>query len=211
MKILNLYSGIGGNRKLWEGHNITAVEYDEKIAQIYRDHFPEDKVVVTDAHQYLKENYHKFDFIWSSPPCPTHSRIRNEAGVGSGQNKPVYPDMELYEEILFLQRVAHVEGTGFNGSYVVENVKPDYEPLIDPQEIQRHYFWANYTLPSINVKADGINNASVEELEEHHGFDLSGYGLERNKRRKIIRNCTHPEIGKAILDAVEEQKSLFEL
>ena len=32
MKILNLYAGIGGNRKLWgEEHEVTAIEYDEKI------------------------------------------------------------------------------------------------------------------------------------------------------------------------------------
>ena len=34
MKILNLYAGIGGNRKLWgDEHEITVVEYDEKIAR----------------------------------------------------------------------------------------------------------------------------------------------------------------------------------
>ena len=33
MKILNLYAGIGGNRKLWgDDHDITAVEYDKDIA-----------------------------------------------------------------------------------------------------------------------------------------------------------------------------------
>ena len=36
MKILNLYCGIGGNRKLWSGdHEITAVEIDENIAPDY--------------------------------------------------------------------------------------------------------------------------------------------------------------------------------
>ena len=99
MKILNLYAGIGGNRKLWEGHEITAVEIDEKIAAIYHDFFPEDKILITDAHQFLLDHYQEYDFIWSSPPCPTHSRIRNEAGVGRGRNKPIYPDMKLYEVI----------------------------------------------------------------------------------------------------------------
>ena len=54
MKILNLYAGIGGNRKLWgDTHEITAVELDPKIAKIYQDFFPKDKVIVADAHQYL--------------------------------------------------------------------------------------------------------------------------------------------------------------
>lgn len=35
MKILNLYAGIGGNRKLWgDDHEITAVEIESKIASI---------------------------------------------------------------------------------------------------------------------------------------------------------------------------------
>lgn len=34
MKILNLYCGIGGNRKLWgDEHEITAVEFEPKIAE----------------------------------------------------------------------------------------------------------------------------------------------------------------------------------
>ena len=74
MKILNLYAGIGGNRKLWgDEHEITAVEWDEKIAKIYQDFFPKDKVLVEDAHDYLLKHFEKYDFIWSSPPCPTHS------------------------------------------------------------------------------------------------------------------------------------------
>lgn len=36
MNILNLYAGIGGNRKLWgNNHNITAVEINPDIAEIY--------------------------------------------------------------------------------------------------------------------------------------------------------------------------------
>jgi DNA (cytosine-5)-methyltransferase 1 len=64
MKILNLYSGIGGNRKFWGNeHEITAVEFDESIAKIYKDLYPEDNVIIGDAHQYLLENFKNFDFI----------------------------------------------------------------------------------------------------------------------------------------------------
>ena len=77
MKVLNLYAGIGGNRKLWNGVDCTAVEIEPKIAKIYSDFFPKDKVIVGDAHQYLLEHYDDgWDFIWSSPPCPTHSITR---------------------------------------------------------------------------------------------------------------------------------------
>jgi len=57
MKILNLYAGIGGNRKLWgDEHEITAVEMEEDIAAAYRHFFPKDKVIVGDAHQYLMDH-----------------------------------------------------------------------------------------------------------------------------------------------------------
>ena len=73
MKILNLYAGIGGNRKLWgDEYEVTAVELEPEIAKAYQEFFPEDIVVVGDAHQYLIDNLSEFDFVWSSPPCPTH-------------------------------------------------------------------------------------------------------------------------------------------
>lgn len=50
MKILNLYAGIGGNRKLWGNeHDITAVEMNESSAKIYQELFPKDKVIVGNA------------------------------------------------------------------------------------------------------------------------------------------------------------------
>jgi len=99
LKVLNLYAGIGGNRKLWEDVDVTAVELDPQIAKIYQDYFPNDKVIVGDAHQYLLDHYKEFDFIWASPPCPSHSKTRF---ANQKQNKPIYPDMKLYQEILFL-------------------------------------------------------------------------------------------------------------
>ena len=77
MKVLNLFSGLGGNRKLWgDEHDITAVEYREDIAKFYSVQYPQDRVVVGDAHQYLLDCHSSYDFIWSSCPCPTHSRAR---------------------------------------------------------------------------------------------------------------------------------------
>ena len=50
MKILNLYAGIGGNRKLWGNeHEITSVEFNEKIANQYHKLYPNDKIIVADA------------------------------------------------------------------------------------------------------------------------------------------------------------------
>ena len=207
MKILNLYAGIGGNRKLWgDEHEITAVEYKQDIADIYKDFFPNDKVVVTDAHQYLLEHFNEFDFIWSSPPCPTHSRVRFVATYdkkGNIRQKPVFPDMRLYEEIIFLKHY-------FRGLYCVENVVGYYEPLIKPQELGRHYFWTNFILPPFKANSRSHHD-DIEKLEEVKGFDLSEYDVSR--KRLLLRNCVFPELGKHILhyaiNPIKIQKELL--
>lgn len=201
MKILNLYAGIGGNRKLWgDEHKITAVEHKQDIANIYHDFFPNDKIVVGDAHQYLLEHFNEFDFIWSSPPCPSHSRVRKAT---AHQNPPIFPDMKLYEEILFLQGY-------FEGKYCVENVVSWYEPLIKPQEIGKHYYWANFLIPPWKTKTRG-HHAGIEGLQERKGFDLSKYvGIDK---RLVLRNCVEPEVARHILhyamNPIKKQKELL--
>ena len=74
-KVLNLYDCLGGNRYKWTDCEVTAVELDPEIAALYKKRFPNDIVIIADAHQYLLDHYKKFDFIWSSPPCPTHSKL----------------------------------------------------------------------------------------------------------------------------------------
>ncbi len=138
LKVCNAYAGIGGNRKLWEDVEVTAVEIDESIAKIYQDFFPDDKVIVADAHQYLLDHYKEFDFIWSSPPCPTHSRLRL-LSVNRGLIDMKYPDMKLYQEIILLSNFC-------DGKYCIENVKPYYEPLIPAKESGRHLFWTNFNI-----------------------------------------------------------------
>ena len=135
IKILNLYAGIGGNRKLWGGDiEVTAVEIDKDIASIYQIHFPQDKVIVGDAHQYLLDHYKEFDFIWSSPPCQTHSGVNHFLNA---QGVIRYPDMALWQEIVFLKHF-------YKGKYVVENVEIYYDILIEPYAIGRHFFWSNF-------------------------------------------------------------------
>lgn len=193
MKILNLYAGIGGNRKLWgDKHEITAVEWDEKIAKIYQDFFPKDKVLVEDAHDYLLKHFEEYDFIWSSPPCPSHSQIRYRLGVLNQEVGPVYPDMKLYEEIVFLQY-------HHKGKWVVENVEPYYKPLIFPQVCGRHRFWSNFYINDIEANEKGITRwGTTEERQVTKGFNLDEY--HNIDKRVILRNCVLPELGKHILE-----------
>jgi DNA (cytosine-5)-methyltransferase 1 len=68
MRVLNLYACLGGNRLLWEDCSVVAVENDPELARLYKERFPNDEVIIGDAHEYLLKNYMNFDFIWSSPP-----------------------------------------------------------------------------------------------------------------------------------------------
>ena len=199
IKVLNLYAGIGGNRKLWTNINVTAIEIDPEIAKIYQDFFPEDNVIVTDAHKYLLEHFKEFDFIWSSPPCPSHSSFRYNICVRFRGTKPLYPDMNLYEEILFLKH-------HFKGKWVVENVIPYYIPLISGKIIQRHIFWSNFLIDNININSENLRSVQVDELQKIHGFDLSCYKIEN--KRQILRNCVHPKLGLHIFNCMFKKPTI---
>ena len=195
MKILNLYAGIGGNRKLWgDEHEITAVEWDKGIAKMYSKFFSNDVMIVADAHQYLVNNYKEFDFIWSSPPCPTHSRVSiNFANAIESQRIiPKFPDMKLYEEIIFLKHY-------FKGKWIVENVIPYYTPLIQAKEYDRHLFWSNFNFnKKRQIKAQHILRGSTEDAAKIKGVDLKL--LENVDKRKVINNAVKPETGLYILN-----------
>ncbi len=193
-RILNLYAGIGGNRKLWNGDiHVTAIELNSHIAKIYQDFFPQDTVIVADAHQYLLEHYNEFDFIWSSPPCTSHSRARMWGWKNDNRVKKLYPDMALYQEILFLQHF-------FKGKYVIENVIGYYKPLIEPQKIGRHYFWSNFTITDLEHKKSNINRGTITSWEENIGLSLEGKNVGGHRKDAILRNCVEPELGLHILN-----------
>ena len=199
MKILNLYASLGGNRYKWDevadNLEITAVELDPELARLYQERFPNDTVIVADAHQYLLDHYRNFDFIWSSPPCPTHSRARFWSAKGTESVKSKYPDMKLYQEVIFLDNY-------FEGKYCVENVIPYYTPLIPAKKRGRHLYWTNFNLPS-NIRERkiqvGAGSDEVNRLSIFHDFDFNKYkGTQR--RDKIARNLVDYEAGKTILE-----------
>lgn len=194
MRILNLYACIGGNRCFWGNeHEITAVEINPELAECYQKYFPNDKVIIGDAHQYLLDHYSEFDFIWSSPPCPTHSRMNMYL---NNQGYIRYPDMTLYEEIIFLKHF-------FKGKYCVENVISYYAPLIQPQISGRHYYWANFTVPHLSNERkinDICGHNGSRNLMEFFPYDIS---IIPGNKEKVLRNCVDPKIGKAILSVVE--------
>lgn len=197
IRVLNLYACLGGNRFKWDeaaSIQVTAVELDTELARMYQIRFPDDTVIVADAHQYLLDHYKEFDFIWSSPPCPSHSRIRFSQSSSNNKNyNPVSPVMSLYQEIIFLENY-------FKGKYVVENVIPYYTPLIPAQLRGRHLYWCNFKLPynlnSRPVPKNLIVNAG-KPLESFHCIALSDY-KGKQRKDKIARNLVDFEVGKTI-------------
>jgi DNA (cytosine-5)-methyltransferase 1 len=209
MKILNLYACLGGNRYKWDDVakeagieiEVTAVELDPEAARLYQERFPNDIVIVADAHQYLLDHYKEFDFIWSSPPCPTHSRARF---ARRNTTTPVYPDLQLYEEVLLLDNY-------FEGKYVVENVIPFYEPLIPAQKRGRHLYWTNFVLPNElnerkvligssrkSAKTNEVNH-EFKALCDFHDYDFTKY-IGEQRVDKMARNLVDYEAGKTILE-----------
>lgn len=195
LKVANTYAGVGGNRLKWEGVDVTAVEYNEGIASVYADLFPQDKVIVADAHEWLLDNYGNFDFFWSSPPCPTHSQIRYNIGYLANRKykkvKPVFPDMKLYEEIIFFQYYCK------DKLWVVESTIPYYTPLIEGTITGGHIFWSNFEITPIDHGSRGHRGGTVETLQERKKINLDKYDIPN--KRQVLRNCVEPEVGHHIL------------
>lgn len=201
MKILNLYAGIGGNRKLWgDDHEITAVEINPDIAAIYQDFYPNDTVIVGDAHQYLLDHFREFDFIWASPPCPTHSKMMN----ATRHDLIKYPDMTLWQEIIFMKHWC-------KSKYVIENVIPYYKPFLPGQEAGRHLFWSNFKITNINLPKvkDFVKKGEESRMVNVTKEVLMNYldiHIDKNiydgshDERKVLRNCVHPLLGQHILN-----------
>lgn len=200
IKVLNLYAGIGGNRKYWQDVDVTAVEINSQIAKVYQYYFPKDKLERGDAHHYLINHYKEFDFVWSSPPCQTHSRARLWGWKNDKRVPEMYPDLTLYEEIIYLSKFCKCK-------YVVENVIGYYEPLIKPQIIGRHYFWSNFLIPDFKHKKSDINRGNISDWENQIGLSLKGWNIGQRKDQ-ILRNCTEPELGLHIFNCAFPDKHI---
>ena len=109
-----------------------------------------------------------------------------------------YPDMKLYEEIIFLEHY-------FNGKYVVENVIPFYEPLIPANKRDRHLYWANFNLPA---NLNGRKNPDLSRtknlitvMSKYHDYDFRQY-KGKQLMNKIARNLVDYEAGKTIFETM---------
>lgn len=108
-----------------------------------------------------------------------------------------YPDMTLYQEIIWLQ-------TFFKGKWVIENVKPYYKPLISPTfKVDRHYFWASdfIMLQQFNNGYTAIRD-NIKAMADVYGYDLNFLKSYNVDCKQVLRNLVVPEIGKNIFEQI---------
>ncbi len=106
--------------------------------------------------------------------------------------------MKLYQEVIFLNY-------HFKGKFVVENVIPYYEPMLNPIKRGRHLYWTNFKLPNKLSERhfEGMAQAKneVTKLCEFHDYDFRKY-KGKQVLNKIARNLVDYEAGRTILETV---------
>jgi DNA (cytosine-5)-methyltransferase 1 len=198
MDVLNLFAGIGGNRKKWTDCHVTAVEHDRKIGEVYRSLYPNDSFFGFEALRFLEKYHPNYDFIWASPPCQSHGQYRHNVGVKAKGYQEIIPEMtSLYGVIIFLD-------TYFKGKWVVENTIPYYKPLINPiAKIGRHVFWSNFEISDFDPKPKNIRYKN--KISDFENGRLIESAKIKNKRQ-VLRNCVDSDLGKHIFDCMIRSK-----
>jgi DNA (cytosine-5)-methyltransferase 1 len=130
-----------------------------------------------------------------SPYKDNAAQIKQGGGI-----LPRYPNMELYQEIIFLTHF-------FRGQWCIENVIGYYEPLITPTGIAKHYVWSNFYIRAYQIKSRGHHNR-IEAAQQKKGFYIEHYG--GIDKEQVLRNCVEPELGLHILNSArKENEDLF--
>jgi DNA (cytosine-5)-methyltransferase 1 len=205
LKILNLFCGIGGNRLKWTNCEVTAIDLDSEICDLYQKRFINDKVICGDAFQFFEDHWEEYDVIWASPPCQTHSRQQYR------QKEKVLPDFRLYSLIKFCQLWVK------DKIWVIENVEVIDEVIPHTFKVNRHLFWSNLVIPSKTFEKlynppnyigkdgkkhnGGLSDLSIAELLELHQME----DFNHKEKRSILRNCVDYRIGEYILNYIQSK------
>jgi len=226
MKILNLFAGLGGNRKAWSKHEITAIELDPAICKIYSELYPEDTIINQDYEDYLRntDNDLDFDFIWGSPPCQTHSHMQ----VFTRHNKkrqPVFKMDQVQGLVLWLKR-------NVDCKFVIENVIPSYG-LVSLEDkgiyqviLDRHIFYSSFKIKKMKFrsrnseghgKISGLMRMNAVQLCAYHDLPfeiverIKGLQESGHDHLKVLRNLCDYQIGDYVLKQSLKENNLIKI
>jgi DNA (cytosine-5)-methyltransferase 1 len=88
--------------------------------------------------------------------------------------------------------------------FIVENVKPYYEPLIAPDvKLHRHLYWCNFKISRFDV-TDERKHEDITGYGEVYGFNIKDSNIK--DKRKALRNMVDPELGLHILNCAMDIK-----
>lgn len=205
IKILDLFCGLGGVARGFQTYLIEngidfeyhAVDINPRILLAHKIINPYSLTIKRDAYSFTDEELKKYDFIWASPPCETHS-----IAILWKKEKP---DMRLYELISKLYNLGK--------PFIVENVKPYYNPPIKPtSKVCRHRLWSNLKITPINLRLQSFHRVKddVKTLIRYHELnDVSKKILKImgnvRKARDALRDMVHWRIAYKIAEQVIPQ------
>ena len=141
---------------------------------------------VSDAHQYLLDHYKEFDFLFG-----LRRRVLLIAELAQCKKKKIYPDMALYQVIIFLKH-------WFRGKvFSISTIIPYYKPLIESvstENAHRHCLWTNFWVQDMEKPIKKLATCKAPEerkmLQEEFGFNLDKYtGVDKRKTFAELRSA----------------------
>jgi DNA (cytosine-5)-methyltransferase 1 len=215
MKVMNAYCGLGGNRAAWPDYvKVTAIDTNEECLRVYADRFPQDEIVLDDAHSYILDHHEEYQdgLLWTSPPCQSHGRMMK----ASRHDTKKYFDASLWQEIVLLQHF-------HTGKWVVENTRSYYEPLYPAQSVGRHQFWANFLIRAqdVHMPDDFIflgTVADTQKLKDFHNCQYEGNiympdgnGGKNHCPGQALRNMVPYQVGLDVFNSAmdDSQQEMF--
>lgn len=200
MKMIDLFSGLGGASEAFvqAGWQVLRIENNPLLADV-----PHTRLMdVYDFRDWIEsalaeypDAFNDIELIWASPPCYEFSLGFNAPKARHSREhptKPYYPSMDLLEvtkEIIELINPRY---------YIIENVRgacPHFLPIVGKfrQQNVAYFFWGNF--PSFTP----LPFPSKEEKDKRH-----------SPLRANIRGKVPIEISEALLNAIMNQKSIFQ-
>jgi len=172
MKILDLYSGLGGASEAFveAGHDVVRIDNNPAMC-----HVPHTRIADSSfAYNFIAQE--KFDLIWASPPCREFSN-----GFNAPKPTAAREGRDFTPDINDLTKAMNIIGWLEPKYWIIENVVgaiKDFEPYLgEPKQIIGSFvLWGHF--PQLIVPRDWVHTKTSQDPG-------SNDPLRSNKRAKI--------------------------